>query len=100
MHSCERGDQGETIVRFTGTLDATSASEVCALLVVGKTVVLDVCEATVDYCGLSALVAEVLRNGCAIQMRGLSTTHIRMLRYIGVDLARLGVQDSPSSNAG
>ncbi len=98
MHSCERGEQGETIVRINGTLDATSATEICSLLVLGETIVLDLSEATVDYYGLSELVAKVLGSRCAVQVRGLCTRHIRMLRYIGFDLAQLGVRDSPSAN--
>jgi anti-anti-sigma regulatory factor len=94
MHTLERGVGGETLVRFSGVLDATSAREVTPVLGVvpsGK-VTLDFSQAIdVDHCGLAALVAEIVQCECGVVLRGLRTSQIRMLKYLGLDIGRFGL---------
>jgi anti-anti-sigma regulatory factor len=99
----ERGAGGETVVRFTGVLDATSARTIRQFLNVGPPgkVILDLGQAVdVDYYGLSVLVVEIAQSGRAVLLRGLHVNHVRMLRYFGLDPAQFGLADRPSLTAG
>ncbi len=99
----ERSAGGETLVRFKGVLDATSARDVRRFLVVepGAKVVLDLGQAVaIDYYGLSVLVTEISRSGRTVSLRGLAGNHVRMLRYFGVDPAQLGLDECPRSDVG
>lgn len=83
-------------VWFRGVLDASTAHEVRPFLsaCASDTVTLDLSQATsIDYCGLTALVAEITVSECAVRLRGLRSNHIRMLRYFAVDPARFDIHD-------
>jgi anti-anti-sigma regulatory factor len=94
MFTREQGMGCEAVVRFNGVLDATSAAEVGPFLQVepSGTLTLDFSQATdVDSYGLSALVAVIARSDGVVHLRGLRTNQIRMLKYMGLDLDRLGL---------
>jgi anti-anti-sigma regulatory factor len=94
MFTREQGVGCEAVVRFNGVLDAASAEEVGPFLRVepAGTLTLDLSQATdVDSYGLSALVAVIARSHAVVHLRGLRTSQIRMLRYLGLDLGRLGL---------
>ncbi len=95
MLSREQGAAGETLVRFEGVLDASAAREVRAVLGEEHTrLVLDFSHATrVDYYGLSTLVAELLRAGRSVTLRGLRVRDERMLRYFGYPLPQRDAGD-------
>jgi anti-anti-sigma regulatory factor len=93
----EQGMGDEAVVRFTGTLDAASARDVKHFLeshTAGK-VTLDLSQAAhVDYYGLSVLIAEIAESGRAVHLRGLDEEHVRVLRYLGLDPAQVGLSDT------
>ncbi len=99
----EQGVGGETVVRFTGVLDATSARNVNQFLNTDPTgmVILDFSQAEgVDYYGLSVLVSELAHIGRPVLLRGLDYRHVRMLKYFGIDPADFGISDSPRLDVG
>jgi anti-anti-sigma regulatory factor len=94
MFRREVGEGGETVVTFSGVLDAKSAREVHPLLCVEppSKLTLDLSQATeVDNCGLAILAVEIDKSRCAVLLRGLRAGQIRLLRYLGFDLDRLGL---------
>jgi hypothetical protein len=98
----ERGAGDEIVVRFTGTLDATSAGALRQFLAEpsGK-IVVDLSQAVeIDYYGLSVLAAEIARSEWCVLLRGLHLKHIRMLRYFGLDPAKYGLDEDHAPEAG
>jgi len=92
MFWLERNTGGVLSVRFRGVLDASTAREVRPFLSggPGSRIALELSQATdVDYYGLSALVAEIVESGSTVSLRGLRSSHLRVLRYFGFDPARL-----------
>jgi hypothetical protein len=86
-----RGTRGEVVVRVDGTFDAKAASRLSGWLAeipLDATLVLDF--GAVRDCqdlGLAAVARDLAaRDGLAV--RGLTRHQERMLRYLGVDLAR------------
>jgi hypothetical protein len=86
-----RGARGEVVVRVDGTFDAKAASRLSGWLAeipVDAALVVDF--AAVRECqdlGLAAVARDLAaREGLAV--RGLTRHQERMLRYLGVDLAR------------
>jgi anti-anti-sigma regulatory factor len=99
----ERAVGGETVVRFSGVLDASNARGVERFLRVGPSgkVILDLSQAVdVDYYGLSALLGEIAHSGAAVLLRGLRANHVRMLAYFDLDPARFGLADDRCLNFG
>lgn len=88
-------------MRFLGVLDAASAREVGPLLAGAGpgNVTLDFCHArAVDYYGLSVLVSEMqAQGGMTVLLRGLCADQIRVLRYLGLDPAKFGLDEIPSA---
>ena len=95
----ERGANGEALLRFTGYVNIGTALEVSDFLdsdLSDGEVTLDFNQVTgIDYYGLSVLVSATSRSRCAVRLQGLGTRDIRVLRYLGLEPARLGIQDDP-----
>jgi anti-anti-sigma regulatory factor len=103
MFWVEQNTGGEVKVRFGGVLDASSAREVRPFLSDDSSsrVTLDFSQAAdVDYHGLAVLVAEVIESGRAVHVCGICMNHVRMLRYLGFDPAKFGLEDDPHVNGG
>ena len=101
MWERERGPSGELVIRFTDTFDAAAAQDVEGLLrsmPSGERVALDFCHVRdVSYYTIAALADVISHAYVGVLLRGLNHSHVRMLRYFGLDPATFGVGDAASS---
>ncbi len=98
MWERERGTGGELVIRFTDTFDAGTARDMERVLggmPSGERVALDFSHARdVGYDAIAAL-AEVISHSCVqVVLRGLSRSHVRLLRYFGLDPTTFGVGEA------
>ncbi len=99
MFEHERGEDGELIVRFSGKFDDASVRHLRSLLAdrAAQELVLDFGRARdLDHSALYDLVANIDRHMLPVRLRGLCDTHVRMLRYFGIDVRRCGSIDAPA----
>ncbi len=104
MWERERGAGGELVIRFTDTFDAGTARDLERVLggmPSGERVALDFSLARdVGYYAIAAL-ADVISHACVqVLLRGLNRSHVRMLRYFGLDPASFGGGEAASAEAG
>lgn len=87
--------QGEALLRITGVFDAVGAKAAREMLDAARLplVILDFSQAVeVDHHGLQVLVDSLMRTNCEVRIRGIDTHHVRVMRYLGLDPARLGIE--------
>lgn len=79
---------GEAVIRVRGSLDGRAIYRLRELLDAERleSVVLDLSEAEPsDYVGLVILARELEVCSAEVQLRGLGTRQVRLLRYFGFD---------------
>ncbi len=94
-------DHDETVIEFRGIFDVRAARSIAQQVdraPRGAEVCVDLAKArSIDVRGVVALTQAFAGTAvrARVRLRGLSLHHLRVLRYLGTDLAQLGLGQVP-----